>query len=243
MERGIEKMKNIILQHWIGEELDWVSICKNSIQKYANIINSDYEFFTGYPMDKYFPNSNKENRQYKCAQKIHILSEKYDEYDNVLLLDMDMLATKHIDNIFEYEGIGRLHKRGMSSAEGSLNGREWGYLYTKNFPMFFGNCIKLTKEERQTLRPILESAVENIIPNNSNKFPNDEIILHYLMQKTKILDNKSVLELPHSRFCDMPDLDKLDNPRVDTGLASTDATFLHFCRHRKDQIKTYKGVI
>ena len=122
-------MKNIILQHWHGTKKFWVAKCENSIRKYAKDINADYELLSGFPMGEWFPNFD--TKPWLVVQKLFILNKKYDEYDNVLLLDMDMLYTGVIDDIFKYEGVGRLHKKGMTEANASKNGRKWPKLYNK----------------------------------------------------------------------------------------------------------------
>ena len=93
-------MKNIILQHWNGTKTFWVVKCENSIRKYADDIDADYELLSGFPMGDWFPNFN--TKPWLVVQKLFMLNEKYDEYDNVLLLDMDMLYTGVIDDIFKY---------------------------------------------------------------------------------------------------------------------------------------------
>ena len=100
----------------------WVAKCENSIRKYAEDIDADYELLSGFPMGEWFPNFD--TKPWLVVQKLFILNKKYDEYDNVLLLDMDMLYTGVIDDIFKYEGVGRLHKKGMTEANASKNGRK-----------------------------------------------------------------------------------------------------------------------
>ena len=136
-------MKNIILQHWNGTKTFWVVKCENSIRKYADDIDADYELLSGFPMGDWFPNFD--TKPWLVVQKLFMLNKKYDEYDNVLLLDMDMLYTGVIDNIFNHEGVGRLHKKGMTEANASKNGRKWPKLYNQGEPMFFGNCLKFTR--------------------------------------------------------------------------------------------------
>ena len=80
-------MKNIILQHWNGTKTFWVVKCENSIRKYADDIDADYELLSGFPMGDWFPNFD--TKPWLVVQKLFMLNKKYDEYDNVLLLDMD----------------------------------------------------------------------------------------------------------------------------------------------------------
>lgn len=92
-------MTNIILQHFAGEfrELDKLSI--ENIKAYAERIGVEYELVLGFPFRKHLT---------APCQKVIFLDEKYDEYDQVLMLDIDMFATKNLkENVFEIEtGIG-----------------------------------------------------------------------------------------------------------------------------------------
>lgn len=215
-------MKNIILQHWHGAMPRWATVCKESVEQYARRIDADYELLEGFPMGDWFPNTK--TKPWLVIQKIFLLNEKYDEYDNVLMLDMDMLFTGKLDNIFIYPGVGRLHKVGMREVNASKNGRKWPKLYTQGEPMFFGNCIKFTKEERKVLREGLDTDVIHNSMSSDGLPPNDEIIMHYLIVKTGALKDKKKLELPHARFCDLPEE------------SHPDATFKHYCGSRKNQI-------
>ena len=151
-----------------------------------------------------------------------MIDSVYDEYDNVLMLDMDMMATSHIDNIFDYEGIGRLHLKSMSGLNNSRS-RLWPSLYKEGAPAFFGNCVKFTKEERITLRSGYNKK-EILDASNGDLPPNDEVIMHYLMHKTGVLKDKTTIELPHDRFCDLVEE------------AHPKATLIHYCGPRKDYI-------
>ena len=216
-------MKNIILQHWHGDIPRWANICKNSIEDYSRRIEADYELLQGFPMGDWFPNTK--TKPWLVIQKIFMLNEKYDEYDNVLMLDMDMLFTGKLDNIFIHNGVGRLHKVGMRNISGSKNGRKWPKLYTRQQPMFFGNCVKFTREQRINLRKELNTDVIHNSMSSDGLPPNDEIIMHYLIVQSGILDNKTKLEIPHDRFCDLPEE------------AAPDATLVHYCGNRKNYIK------
>lgn len=216
-------MKNIILQHWNGPFQNWAQVCRFSIERYASRVDADYELLTGFPMGQWF--NNTQSKPWLVIQKIFMLNEKYDDYDNVLMLDMDMLFTDKFDNIFNYPGVGRLHKKGMSEVNASKNGRKWPKLYTQGEPMFFGNCIKLTRKERIKLREGLSGDILHNSMSNDGLPPNDEIIMHYLIVKTGALKDKAVLEIPHARFCDLPEE------------ADPNATLLHYCGSRKNQIK------
>lgn len=102
-------MSNIILQHFDGDlrELDKLSI--KNIQDYANMVGADYRLITGRPFREYLT---------APCQKVYMLDKEFDSYDQVLMLDIDMFATKDMkQNIFDETGVGlysdvqqRLHK-------------------------------------------------------------------------------------------------------------------------------------
>ena len=206
--------RNLIIQHWNGSLPEWARLATETIRRYANACEADYELVTGYPMGK---------ERGVLAQKLIFLDEKYDKYDQVLLLDTDMVATNRFDNCFNVKGIGRLHQKGMDTQNGSRNGRKWGYYWRKGSPMFFGNYIKLNREQRQTIRPYLPSKAQFIISKDQGEEPNDEIILSYMMRESR-LEMVPPLNTQHARFCDLPEE------------AAPNATLLHFCGGRKRNV-------
>ena len=103
-------MKNIILQHFTGElrELDKLSI--ENIKKYASLVGADYRFIEGQVFRKHLASP---------CQKVYMLDKEFDEYDTILMLDIDMFTPIGMtENVFECEGIGlyntvqkRLHRK------------------------------------------------------------------------------------------------------------------------------------
>ena len=89
--------------------------------------------------------------------------------------------------------------------------------------MFFGNYIKLNREQRQTIRPYLPSKAQFIISKDQGEEPNDEIILSYMMRESR-LEMVPPLNTQHARFCDLPEE------------AAPNATLLHFCGGRKRNV-------
>ena len=91
-------MKNIILQHFDGElrELDKKSI--DNIRQYADRIGAEYKLIRGKPFNDSLTSP---------CQKVHMINEEWDQYSNVLLLDIDMFAPFGMNiNIFEQTGVG-----------------------------------------------------------------------------------------------------------------------------------------
>lgn len=219
---------NLIMQHWQGELPYWAKRCHDSVVKYADKVGAEYLLYDGYPMKRFFPNHIWQHRKPdQVVQKLWFFAEEFDKYEYVLMLDMDMLATEVYENIFGHEGYGRLHLVGMQAANKSKNGRKWPLLYQKGKPMFFGNCLKFNREERVALRnQMYRSSGELLLATSTDQLlPNDEIMLHHLICKSGILEGKENLQLPHARFCDLPEE------------AHPEATFLHYCGGRKGQIK------
>ena len=81
---------NLIVQHWCGDFPQWTSMAEQTIRKYAKAINSEYLLLKDYPMMDIV--KQKQEKPWLILQKLYVLSQKFDSYDNVLLLDMDMVA-------------------------------------------------------------------------------------------------------------------------------------------------------
>ncbi len=196
-------MVNIILQHFDGEmrELDKLSMA--NIQEYAKLVNADYKLITGKPFRKHLTSP---------CQKLHMLHEEFDNYDDVLMLDIDMFAPKNMTtNIFEEPGIGlyedvqhRLHHR-LASAypmQASLLYPYWG-----------GAIYKLSKDMRVKLRSELGGYEAWMNPYNKLYNYEDEGIMHTLAVKSGFTPKKPHL---HKKWCQCS---FLPNPK--------DAGFIH----------------
>ena len=135
-------MRNIILQHFDGEmrPLDYESMW--NIMDYADMVDADYKLVLGKPF--------RENLTNAC-QKVHMLHEEFDDYDNVLMLDIDMFRPEAMRlNVFDQPGIGlyadvqqNLHRRLIQwyPMLGSMDAPYWG-----------GAIYKMDRLTRQTLR-------------------------------------------------------------------------------------------
>ena len=220
-------MANLILQHWNNKMPEWARLATETIKLYAKDIGVEYRLISGWPMGEF---------RGAVSQKIAIVLEEYDKYDDVVMLDSDMVYSGIKSNCFDFEGIGRLHLKAMKSEQNSKQGRYWPNLYKQGSPLFFGNFIKLTREERIALRkhiPSEEFVKENMSnPNlssyNTSMPPNDEQTLHYMIHTSGALKDKKELQVPHDRFCDLPEE------------AHPKATLLHFCgSSRKNNIESY----
>ena len=127
-------MKNIILQHWAGNRPDWSYVAERTVKTYAESIGADYNLFLGFPVGK---------RQGPNAQKVYMLDECWDEYDQVLMLDMDTIASSERSNVFNRPEIGVLHDRAMIGPHRSRTPNGGINLYKQGAPVFFGNFLKL----------------------------------------------------------------------------------------------------
>ena len=133
---------NIILQHFDGSlrELDKLSMA--NIKNYAQMIGADYRLVKRKPFRKHLT---------APCQKVYMLDEEWDEYDQVLMLDIDMFAPKGMtENVFELEGIGlyadtqhMLHRKIAS---------QYPLLASLSVPYWGGAIYKFTKDMRQRLR-------------------------------------------------------------------------------------------
>lgn len=176
-------MRNIILQHFTGKLrlLDKLSV--ENISAYAERIGVEYQFVEGQVF--------REHLTPPC-QKVHILDEKWDEYDDVLMLDIDMFVTKNLRlNVFKAEGVGfaagivqrRLKNKLVLEGRIDENTGYWG-----------GAFYKLTREQRQKLR--------SAIPEN------DEWMDRY-NQPYKYEDEGIISELFYRSKCEWKDADPM----------------------------------
>tara|TARA_Y100001963_G_C6778791_1_gene448782 strand:- start:2376 stop:3047 length:672 start_codon:yes stop_codon:yes gene_type:complete len=164
-------MTNIILQHFDGElrELDKLSM--ENIKDYARMVNADYQLVRGKPFRSHLT---------APCQKVFMLDEMWDKYDDVLMLDIDMFAPKGMtDNIFKEEGIGlyedvqkRLHHKisSLYPMIANFGSHYWG-----------GAIYKMDKPTRQKLRKEL-GGNEGWMQNYNELYHfEDEGIIHTLV--------------------------------------------------------------
>ena len=179
-------MSNIILQHFNGDlrPLDKASIA--NIKEYAKRIGADYELITGRPFRKHLTDP---------CQKVYMIDEKWDEYDDVLMLDIDMFATKNCPNVFEAIGCGlynpiqqRLHERLVQNFKGSAISPYWG-----------GAIYKFSKFRRQTLRHGLGGNEDWMEHFNQPYHYEDEGIIHHLSQSADLMFTRDDIMDP--RWC------------------------------------------
>ena len=160
-------MKNIILQHWSGPLGELEKLSSANIQEYSKFCGADYKLLRG-PVFNYSLSSQ--------SQKMHMLSEEFDDYDVVVMLDIDMFVRKGcIANIFTDEtGIGR-HYNIQETLVKNLAIR-FPLMCDARYPYWGGSAYRLERDIRQEFRKHLR--INEMIQFNGNY--NDEGIMHRL---------------------------------------------------------------
>ena len=184
-------MTNLILQHFDGElrELDKLSMA--NIQAYAEMVGADYRLITGKPLDK---------RLTAPCQKVYMVHPEFDEYDQVLMLDIDMFAPKNMtEDVFSVNGCGM-----YNTTQQSLHKRlcETHPLFTdKSKPYWGGAIYKFNRSTRQRFWQVWKRDSNPMMwAQNYNKEYQyeDEGIFHtltvlgsmYFSEKERYIDNK-----------------------------------------------------
>lgn len=176
---------NIILQHFDGDlrPLDEKSI--ENIKAYADMVGAEYRLIRGKPFRKHLTSP---------CQKVYMLDKEFDEYDQVLMLDIDMFAPIGMEeNIFELEGVGlyadvqkMLHRKIAA---------QYPMIANLSVPYWGGAIYKMDKTMRTKLRTHLGSNEGWM--NNYNKLYHfeDEGIMHTLAYRQGLkCEDKYILE-------------------------------------------------
>ena len=164
-------MKNIILQHWSGELNELTKLSSKSISEYAEMVGADYELVLG---DQFTSLSVRPE-----LQKLLMLDERWDDYDNLVMVDADMFVRKGCsENIFECEGIGRHTEIQTKLRAGIANtlGFVWG---NEGAPYWGGSIYKLTREQRREFRSVLTNEPVKVFGTHWV----DEGVMHHLAYK------------------------------------------------------------
>lgn len=181
-------VKNLILQHHEGELPHCLELATKSVKEYAASVGAEYKFVTGYPFNK--------DMSVTC-QKLCFFNEEYDEYDNVVLLDTDVVMKKDGANIFEQPGICYINEKAVDRT------RSGKYPYRITLKLA-GQLYKGTREERRLLRETFDfKEVKQIFGVNNHK--SDEFIFFYLLYKSGLLTKENhitrdwTMELSYNR--------------------------------------------
>jgi hypothetical protein len=162
-------MNAILLQHWSEIDLpEIVRLSSANMEAYAKRMGADYQLFHGFPFDE---------RLTAPCQKLHCLSEKWDEYDVVVMVDADMFAVKGLEeSIFEVQGMGIYHPSAHKRVLGKVP-----ELTCSEGPFWGGAVYRFPQFVRKLLR-------ENYDYDEAKQFNNrgcgeDEGILHRLARR------------------------------------------------------------
>ena len=169
-------MKNIILQHWTGEMNELGECSSANISKYAKKLGADYRLLRG---NLFRP---KLKTPWPPVQKLYMLDKMFDEYDMVVMLDIDMFTRKGMEeNVFtDIKGVG-LHTEVQRRL---LKSRKAGQYADPNAPWWGGAIYRLDRKLRQTLRSKLrENEIDFFC---SRRHGGDEGLIHRLASLAKI---------------------------------------------------------
>jgi hypothetical protein len=220
-------MANIILQHFDGElrELDKLSI--DNISKYAKFVDADYKLVTGKPFNKYLT---------APCQKVHMISEEFDEYDQVLMLDIDMFTPIGMtDNVFNEQGVGlyadvqkRLHRNIV---------KLYPFIARIDKPYWGGAIYKMDRNMRQQLRSVVDKNAGWL--NNYNKpyHFEDEGIFHTLsvLSDLRLKENEKYLSQRWCQCSFLPNPEKAGFIHIRTKITPTGP--------KREKIENYKALV
>lgn len=172
---------NIILQHWTGELSELTKLSSANITRYAESVGAEYSLIRGQVF--------RENLTPAC-QKLHMLDEKFDNYDMVVMLDPDMFVRKGMtENVFtDIDGVGM-----FAEVQGVVfNGlkRRHPHLMDANYPYWGGAIYRLDHDLRRKLRAQIRDEEMVQFGTEAGK-GEDEGIMHRLAVLAKIEKSKT----------------------------------------------------
>jgi hypothetical protein len=179
-------MKNVILQHYTGNlgRLEELSI--KNISQYAKDIGADYKFLSGQVFNE---------RLTPPCQKIIMLDQQFDVYDNVLMLDIDMFVTMNTSiNVFDVPGIG-LYEEIQQRLHESMSRLP---MCSMDYPYWGGAIYKMDLNTRKHLRSGLCGPEDYYVMDYPYQYE-DEGIMHILACKTKF--NSKTNYLTGRKWC------------------------------------------
>lgn len=168
--------KNIILQHYTGVPGELEELSMKNVSRYAESVGAEYKFLQGQVF--------REHLTPEC-QKVFMLDESFDDYDNVMMLDIDMFVNPaNIENVFEVPGIG-LHNKVQAELREMMVGM-FPLTCSIKYPYWGGAIYKMNRAHRQILRSGMtgDFLITNRRRENPYRFV-DEGIMHYLACVTK----------------------------------------------------------
>jgi len=142
-------MKNLILQHYDGPLSEMAKLSSANIQKYAERIGAEYKLIRGRP---FMPQFKFKGKKSATNQKLVVLSDQWDDYNQVVMLDADMFAVKDLqENIFRQQGVGICPQHVIDNAWARMQQR-FPQFSTGQHAYWSGSIYKLDKGMRKLLR-------------------------------------------------------------------------------------------
>lgn len=164
-------MSRLLLQHWTGEIPEIVALSTEAMADYSLRIGADYLFIRGNQWD---------DRLSAPCNKLIMLSEDYDDYDDVSMVDADMFPVRSLtEDVFALDGFGIYHPE--------AHRRVLRHLPRLSSPRaaFWGGAIyRLPRSVRIALRREYDFAEARRFNNRGNG--EDEGILHRLAMRAGI---------------------------------------------------------
>lgn len=205
-------MKNIILQHYTGElgELEQASV--ENMKQYAAKCSAEYQLVTGQVFNPIFTTP---------IQKLYMLDKVWDQYDTVVMLDIDMFATNYTEeNVFEVKGIG-LHEETQKRLHRQLI-NTYPLLSSARTPYWGGAIYKLPKDARETLRKPLEEGDTGWMQNFNKRYHwGDEGIVHTLAMKTGYKPEEAYMDKKWCQCSFLPEPEKAGFIHIRTKVTPT----------------------
>jgi len=171
-------MKKLILQHWTGELDELAKISAENIKEYAKMVGSDYHFIEG--------NQFHRSATRPPLQKLALLNKEFDDYDVVVMTDMDMVVKKGANqSIFDDEsgiGVRAFHedrvKRNCIAAK--------PFWFDMSYCYWGGSTTRWNKEMRIKFREQLNPA--EIAFFDTDRYAVDEGMMYRLSCKVGLVD-------------------------------------------------------
>ena len=98
-------MSNLVWQTWVGTKVipDYVKLSRNHFQRYAEIHNARYLLSTGNYFGFDFKARHFNHNSHAVLSKLRpLFDEIFNEYDNILIVDTDVLINNFDLSIFDY---------------------------------------------------------------------------------------------------------------------------------------------
>ena len=194
---------NIILQHYCGNPSELERSSFESVKSYAYRLGADYELLGGKPFSE---------AATLPTQKLYLLDQYFDAYDNVCLLDSDMFPIAGLeDSVFDLPGekIGK-----YASHDQTMHYVCWsnhvGYAHL-DYAYVSGSIYVLSRDLRIRLREHLDNFPWDH-GHESNWQHDDEWAFHWLCWQAGVTKNRP--SIPYEWSTCSFNLDKTPNAKL-----------------------------